>query len=239
MVSFPISNPVRLSAVNVLSRLLPWFFPTSQENKIDLDLRMDERFFIIIQTGLGDVNDNRKIAIYVLKRVINYTTQQRGLTTELPWTKYFQWDDDRSKEWISIWDSFFLLFDSFFEAAAVHLVKPLLPAIAKFLSPAEGSPNIHPSWWTLMLKSGLKNEILNIRKTLLRYIFSLEDKRALVTLGRQHEFVFGQLMIALDNPALYHVPTLGTCVCGMGEALRTYVGRSIAAFEDLEESVRN
>lgn len=116
----------------------------------------------------------------------------------------------------------------------LHLVKPVLSRLEHLLS----SPDMDPSWWILLFYRGFHNDTTSVKKGILEYIFTLQNKQSLNMMGIQRDFVFGALLKTIDVTSLYAVPTQGTLVSPFGEKIKLFVTHLLGALERTEDKVR-
>lgn len=177
----------------------------------------------------------RKYSSYILKRVIDFTDkypQTLVHKSNSDWTPYFKWDVNQSKKHLEIWDDWFLLYDIMHENV-IHLVDPVLPRFETLLN----ANTLDASWWILLLYRGFQNDIASVKKGLLEFIFSRQDKRVLNKMGVEQAFMFGALFKTVDSTNLFQVPTQGTLVSPFGEHFRSFLVNLINALEDQLEKI--
>jgi tRNA guanosine-2'-O-methyltransferase len=232
----PATNLLRTEAYGLTAKFFDYYFELNESTgQPMLDIRLNEQFWQLIQAGLKSKDSvARKYAVYIFKRVIDLTTK---LTTpsDITWTRYFQWECDKAQDYQNLFEDFFLLYDTMHENV-IHLVDPILPRFELLLSGSD--PALDPSWWTLLLYRGFQNDAVSVRKKILEYVFGLEKKESLVTIGKQYDFLFGVFFAAIDTSSLYTVLSLGTMISPTGEMLRGFIRKLIEAVDDAEEKVR-
>lgn len=229
----PATNLLRSEAYGLTAKFFDLYF-NSDNGAPALDLRFDEEFFRILQSGLRS-NDGlyRKYSSYILKRTIDYTTQHPDSNGK-KWTKYFEWSADKSRVYADQWADWFLLYDIMHESV-IHLVEPVLPRFEPLLV-SEAAP-LDASWWICLFYRGFQNDTASVKKGILEYIFGLENVKCLNILGSEREFIFGALFKSIDLTSLYTVPTQGTLVSPFGEKLRSFTRHLVEAFYDKEYKV--
>ncbi|KAI7864646.1 hypothetical protein BDF14DRAFT_1987237 [Spinellus fusiger] len=241
----PATNLLRTESYGLISKFFDFYLGLDSVEKeleavhISLDLRFNEQFFQILQSGLRS-NDStaRKYASYILKRIIDFTTKHPNTTESLsdkPWTKYFVWSSDKAQKYSELWDDWFLLYDIMHESV-IHLVDPILPRFEMLLT--DSDTRLDATWWILLLYRGFQNDTLSVKKNILEYIFKLQNKKSLNRLGTQHEFIFTALLKTVDVASLYGVPTQGALVSPFGEAFRFFLRNLVSSFEQEEEKIR-
>lgn len=110
----------------------------------------------------------------------------------------------------------------------IHLVDPVLPRFEILLNADFG---MDASWWILLFYRGFQNETSSVKKGLLEYIFTRQDKMTLNKLGVEQGFMFGALFKTVDSTALFAVPTQGALVSPFGENFRSFIYRLVQSFE--------
>ncbi|KAG0167145.1 Tar (HIV-1) RNA binding protein 1 [Apophysomyces sp. BC1034] len=238
----PATNLLRSETYGLIAKFFDFYFGLDQQCNtilvptIHLDLRYDEDFFKILQSGLRSHDGlARKYASYILKRVIDLTNKYPDtISTEQKWTPYFNWSTENSQACLDLWDDWFLLYDTMHEAV-VHLVEPVLPRFELLLSDAA---RMEASWWILLFYRGFQNETASVKKAILEYIFGIQNSKCLNLLGNQNDFIFGTLFKTLDVTALYSVPTQGTLVSPFGEHLKAFVTHLVCALEQQQEKIK-
>ncbi|CAO3698396.1 unnamed protein product [Rhizopus stolonifer] len=226
----PATNLLRLEIYGLIARFFDFYFGLDegvQKPEIRQDLRFEQDFFKILQSGLQS-NDSlaRKYSSYIFKRIIDFT-EKYPETVQREWTPFFQWDFKQSKYYSECWEDWFLLYDIMHENV-IHLVDPVLPRFEILLNADFG---MDASWWILLFYRGFQNETSSVKKGLLEYIFTRQDKNTLNKLGVEQGFMFGALFKTVDSTALFAVPTQGALVSPFGENFRSFIYRLVQSFE--------
>ncbi|KAH8553159.1 hypothetical protein BGW37DRAFT_488649 [Umbelopsis sp. PMI_123] len=231
----PATNLLRSEVYGLTARFFDHYFELNHDTGLPmLDLRLKDQFWQLIQAGLKSKDSAaRKYAVYIFKRVIDLTTKITT-PTNIQWTHYFQWEDDKSQAYQNLYEEFFLLYDIMHENV-LHLVDPILPRFELLLFSSD--PAIDPSWWTLLLYRGFQNEAMSVRKRILEYVFGFETKQSLLAVAKQYDFLFGVFFAAIDTTSLYTVSTLGAMVSPTGEMLRGFIRKLIEAVDDGDEKI--
>ncbi|KAI8384828.1 uncharacterized protein BYT42DRAFT_563768 [Radiomyces spectabilis] len=238
--ALPATNLLRLETYGLIAKCFEFYFgldPVSGQAVVHLDLRYNESFFKILQSGLMS-NDAvaRKYSSYILKRIIDFTNKYSADVdaTQKSWTRFFHWSLDQSQNYVDMWDDWFLLYDIMHESV-VHLVDPVMPRFEMLLR----NTNVHldPSWWILLLCRGFHNETGSVKKCILDYLFARRAPETLHMLGVQHDFIFGPFLKTLDVTALYSVPTQGTLVSPFAEHLKEFIVHLVNALKDKNEKI--
>ncbi|KAI9019565.1 hypothetical protein CLU79DRAFT_888618 [Phycomyces nitens] len=241
----PATNLLRAESYGLISKFFDFYFGLDHQSDlpkvyhVHLDLRFNEQFFKILQSGLRS-NDStaRKYASYILKRIIDFTAKHSKLLTDSPsqpWTKYFQWSSEHADTYSELWDDWFLLYDIMHESVT-HLVDPVLPRFEMLLTDSDTC--LDATWWILLLYRGFQNETLSVKKNILEYIFKLQNPKSLNMLGVQHDFIFGALLKTVDVSSLYGVPTQGALVSPFGESFRAFLVNLIRSFEHENDKIK-
>jgi hypothetical protein len=115
----------------------------------------------------------------------------------------------------------------------IHLVEPVLPRFEVLLN----ENALDASWWIIIFYRGFQNDVPSVKKGLLEYIFSRENKQVLNTMGVEQTFMFNALLKTVDSTNLFQVPTQGTLVSPFGEQLRKFMRNIVDAFNDKEEKI--
>ncbi|KAG1051318.1 hypothetical protein G6F43_006464 [Rhizopus delemar] len=236
MFDLPATNLLRLNIYGLIARFFDFYFGLDNEvPEIRRDLRFEEAFFKILQSGLRS-NDSlaRKYSSYILKRVIDFTEKYPlTITNRSDWTTYFKWEADKSKQYSECWEDWFLLYDIMHESV-IHLVDPVLPRFEILLN----ADNVmDATWWTLLFYRGFQNETASVKKGLLEYIFSRENPQTLNKMGVEQGFMFGALFKTVDTTALFAVPTQGALVSPFGEHFKSFIYRLVQSIKKEEDKV--
>lgn len=176
----------------------------------------------------------RKYSAYLLKRIIDFTVKHPELTSNKPWTRYFEWSIAKSEFYADQWADWFLLYEIMHETV-IHLVEPVLPRFEMMLTNAETT--MDPSWWILLFYRGFQNETYSVKKGILEYIFTLENQNVLQLLASQYDFMFGAMLKTVDVMSMYTVPTQGVLISPFGEKLKSFIRNLISAVDDTDEKV--
>ncbi|KAI9275765.1 hypothetical protein BDA99DRAFT_195528 [Phascolomyces articulosus] len=233
----PATNLLRSETYGLIARFFELYFVVDDQYEpvIYLDLRYDENFFKIVQSGLRS-NDSlyRKYSSYILKRIIDFTSKYYDSTTQQqkPWTKYFEWSSEKSELYATQWADWFLLYEIVHETV-IHLVEPVLPRLEILLNNTD--TNMDASWWILLFYRGFQNDMSSVKKGILEYIFGLQNPRSLNLLASQSDFIFGTLLKSIDIISMYSVPTQGTLVSPFGEKLKDFMHRLVQSIETEEQ----
>ncbi|ORE16390.1 hypothetical protein BCV71DRAFT_265697 [Rhizopus microsporus] len=234
MYGLPATNLLRLEIYGLIARFFDFYFGLDEGKQtpdIRTDLRFEESFFMILQSGLRS-NDSlaRKYSAYILKRIIDFTEKYPSTIatkSESDWTRFFRWNVDKTKQYSDCWEDWFLLYDIMHESV-IHLVDPVLHRFESLLNADNG---MDPSWWTLIFYRGFQNETASVKRGLLEYIFSRENPQTLHIMGVEQGFMFGALFKTVDNTSLFQVPTQGALVSPFGEHFRAFIYRLVQALQ--------
>ncbi|KAF7728535.1 Tar (HIV-1) RNA binding protein 1 [Apophysomyces ossiformis] len=238
----PATNLLRSECYGLIAKCFDFYFGLNQQYNdratpiVHLDLRFEEDFFKILQSGLRSHDGlARKYGSYIMKRIIDLTVKYPDtVNPNTEWTTYFCWSKEKSQGYQDLWDDWFLLYDTMHESV-VHLIEPVLPRFELLLS--ENSP-LDASWWILLFYRGFQNETASVKKAIFEYIFSIQNPACLNMLGVQSDFIFGTLFKDLDVTGLYSVPTQGTLVSPFGEHLKSFVVHLVQAFEQRQDKIK-
>ncbi|KAI9494149.1 hypothetical protein BDB00DRAFT_928434 [Zychaea mexicana] len=234
----PATNLLRSETYGLIARFFELYFVVDQDEPVVyLDLRYDEDFFKILQSGLRS-NESlyRKYSSYILKRIIDYTSKYPEIKSSTkPWTKYFEWSTEKSDVYITQWADWFLLYEIMHETV-IHLVEPVLPKLEVLLLNAE--TNMDASWWILLFYRGFQNDMGSVKKGILEYVFGLQNPKSLSLLAGQSDFIFGTLLKSIDVIGMYSVPTQGTLVSPFGEKLKDFMHRLVQSIESNEQKAQ-
>ncbi|KAI8138427.1 hypothetical protein BJV82DRAFT_631498 [Fennellomyces sp. T-0311] len=230
----PATNLLRSETYGLIAKFFELYF-VMDEPVVYLDLRYDEDFFKILQSGLRS-NDSlyRKYSSYILKRIIDFTTKYPEIRSDKPWTKYFEWSTEKSKVYATQWSDWFLLYEIVHETV-IHLVEPVLPRIEALLTNTE--TEMDASWWIILFYRGFQNDTSSVKKGILEYIFSLQNPKSLSLLAVQSDFIFGTLLKSIDVISMYSVPTQGTLVSPFGEKLKDFMHRLVQSIETNDQKI--
>ncbi|KAI9478551.1 MAG: hypothetical protein EXX96DRAFT_571334 [Benjaminiella poitrasii] len=228
MFALPAINLLRLEIYGLIARFFEFYFGIKSEGKnesnvILKDLRFDEDFFRILQSGLKS-NDSsaRKYSSYILKRIIDFTDKhQHQQNHDVEWTPYFRWNLEHASRYLTFWDDWFLLYDIMHENV-IHLVDPVLPRFELILTETD-SLQLDPSWWILLFYRGFQNDTPSVKKCLLEHIFNQHQHSVLNKLAVQSGFMFDALLTAVDNTSLFQAPTIGSMVSPFGEHFKSFM----------------
>ncbi|KAI7902965.1 uncharacterized protein BX663DRAFT_551827 [Cokeromyces recurvatus] len=229
MFALPAINLLRLEIYGLIARFFEFYFGIKNEtdknesNIILKDLRFNQDFFNILQSGLKS-NDSsaRKYSSYILKRIIDFTDKHPPQHDDSnKWLPYFRWSSEHASRYLTFWDDWFLLYDIMHENV-IHLVDPVLPRFELILKETD-SLQLDPSWWILLFYRGFENDTPSVKKCLLEYIFGQRQHDVLNKLAIQPSFMFDALLKVVDNTSLFQVPTIGTMVSPFGEHFKTFM----------------
>lgn len=117
----------------------------------------------------------------------------------------------------------------------IHLVEPVLPRFEMMLTNAETT--MDPSWWILLFYRGFQNETSSVKKGILEYIFTLENRNVLQLLASQNDFMFGAMLKTVDVMAMYTVRTQGVLISPFGEKLKSFIRNLVSAVDNTDEKV--
>ncbi|KAG2223961.1 hypothetical protein INT45_013418, partial [Circinella minor] len=237
--NLPATNLLRSETYGLIARFFELYFVVNEQDKpmVYLDLRYDENFFKIVQSGLRS-NDNlyRKYSSYILKRIIDFTSKyHHRLQNNRPWTKYFEWSNEKSELYSTQWADWFLLYEIVHETV-IHLVEPVLPRLEVLLTNTD--INMDPSWWILLFYRGFANDMASVKKGILEYVFGLQNPLSLNLLASHSDFIFGTLLKSIDIISMYSVPTQGTLVSPFGEKLKDFMHRLVQAIDTQEHKAQ-
>ncbi|KAJ3065543.1 Tar (HIV-1) RNA binding protein 1 [Podochytrium sp. JEL0797] len=197
---------------------IDWSNTTSSASPT-LDLRSDPSFWRVLQSGLVCHQDAvvEKYCLLLMKRVVDVSAKFGCVNG----TEVFAWPVNETELNSKLWADYFVVLEILKESAG-HLVEPILPKLASFLSPN----GMHSSWWILLMTRGLHNNTGTMRKKMLEYLISwrgdvdatspeyASQRKRLDTLCGPvgSTFLYGMVLPRLDAAHLYNVSGLGTYV---------------------------
>ncbi|CAO3587682.1 unnamed protein product [Absidia cylindrospora] len=246
----PATNLLRSETYGLIAKFFDAYFgldPISAQvdfTLAPLDLRCNEDFFVIIQSGLrSDDALARKYTVFILKRLIDFSQKHQCLPTtsesenqqRSSWTKYFEWSVAKSDEYTNLWDDWFLLYDTMHESV-IHLVEPVLNRFESLLG--SSGMCLDTSWWILLLYRGFNNEIRSVQMVIWEYIFARQNSNTLDQLAAQPDFFFGAFLKSIDNTSIFSVSTQGIMVSPFGEHLKSFMAHIISNFTSIDDKKR-
>lgn len=153
------------------------------------DLVYDNTQFILNGLNCQDATA-RKQALFILKQIV---------AKAKPGDKSVLYCS--SLDWQGSWNLFFLLYDTFQEPQS-HLLEPLFPLLSSFMV-EDSRCSLGMSWWESIVRRGLENTSVAVRKRLLEHIIIEIPIEQYPCLQQADDFVFGKLLDLVDNSYLY------------------------------------
>jgi tRNA guanosine-2'-O-methyltransferase len=201
------------------------------------DLRHDDLFFKLLLKSLNQTGTACKLALYLLKSVVDYTMKYESPNNR-PFSSFYMLPVSDSTEEFRrtiepIWQDFFLLFDTL-ETCELHLFRPMEDKLVQFITHTSVTNQIpsHPclaeEWWACLLEKGLATDIGSVKKMLFNILFSIEDVHILARIAQQTDTLFGTIIPYMDSESLFHIPGGGGRVSPFGEALKQFWKRLYA-----------
>ncbi|KAJ3361205.1 Tar (HIV-1) RNA binding protein 1, partial [Kappamyces sp. JEL0680] len=177
-----------------------------QASLMAVDLRAEPQVLAILRCGLLSHNSTTiKYSLFLLRKLIWFEDNFHcpGAETLPPLAQSLHFEE------------FFTLYDSLLQDQH-HIVEPHL---AKFSLIAK---TLDRFWYELLVRRGLINNVLKVRKTIIRYFITLADP------VQQHIFqtqpdIFLAIVAAADKQWFYHVVGQGTFSSPFGEELVVFL----------------
>ena len=178
----------------------------------------EKESFII--SGLNHPDSGaRKQALFICKQLIQ--AKQPGVNNLL----YCRKDD--LKSWSDMWNSFFILYDTFQEPQS-HLLEPLLPMLPQLLT------LMGLGWWECVMRRAFENTSVAVRKKLLEHLITVFPFSEFSELRDSETFVFGCMLELVDNSYLYSAIDFTRLVSPFGLLVTKFYGEFFEMAKDQE-----
>ncbi|KAL4238154.1 hypothetical protein ACF0H5_002865 [Mactra antiquata] len=185
------------------------FFPVSGQlrNTSSLDVRKDNQFWEILQSGLYSKDSlSRKRSLYLLKRIVDICESNNEDVNEDVNT-VFWWTKKKCSILSKVWEDFLLLAEVL-EEKQVHVIKPLLPRMKNLLKASCNTgdnerPLLHTSWLKTVLLRSTHHESLQIIRWSAETVLTIDLNECPMIQQGLDQYLAGEMLYSLREAKLY------------------------------------
>eukprot|EP01080_Neovahlkampfia_damariscottae_P010480 gene10480-3002_t len=211
---------LRNESYGLLSQFYDLFFHSTL-----IDLRFNENFWTMIQTGLlGTVPYTAKRCIFLIKKVIETTKNDENSNN------FFHWNDKYSNELENLWEIFFTIYENL-EQLAIHLILSSWKDILNLFPKRKEDLHKYLSfiWPAILLEKSFAHNNFQIKTLALQTLFELDF--SIYSNSFPNSFLCDSLIKPLNEPRLYEENK----TANISENLIQFYLNYIHSFEKLQD----
>lgn len=169
-------TPHLLDARNISYQILCQFFEYFFDDSSEIDLRMNENFWIILIEGLKMSHSYiMKRSEYLLRRIIDISQRD---SKHQQYTKYFS-IDNKNKKIDQLWSTWFMLWESI-QSSSTHLLQPVWDQVFQFFpiksecQPGNVVSTLHPVWTEILFHHVFNHDNFGAQKLAMASFFEFD-----------------------------------------------------------------